>query len=152
MDSFNGIEKKLPWKITTRTIAYSAILVLLMVGEGVLLASRGSAEITVLRVPGQRYQELPNGYISNLYNFQVVNKTTEPMELVVTIDGILGNVRLIGAQHINSSPGKPTEVIAFIDIKASDLHGIKHNFNVVFKTKEGTIVESVRTSFLAPAP
>lgn len=149
-DSHNGIEQKKPWKLNARSIAYTIILILLIAGEGVLLANRGQAEITVLRVPGQRYQETKGGYISNLYNFQVVNKTSKPMNLVSTLEGKPGSIRLVGNNFIKAVPGEPADIIAFIDIKLENLNGMKNTIKVVFTDEEGNQVDAVTTNFIGP--
>ncbi len=150
-DSHNGIEKKQPWKFNARSKAYTVILLLLMAGEGVLIASRGLAEITVLRVPGQRYQEAAGGYISNLYNFQVVNKTTKPMNLKATLVGEPGRIRLVGNNFIKAIPGEPADIIAFIDIKPENLEGMKNTIKVVFTDEDGNEVDAVKTNFIGPS-
>jgi len=149
-DSHNGIEQKKPWKPNARTIAYTIILLVLMAGEGVLLASRGQAEISVLRVPGQRFEETAGGYISNLYNFQVVNKTTKIMNLKASLVGEPGRIRLVGNNFIKAVPGEPADIIAFIDIRPENLKGMKNTIKVVFTDEYGNQVDAVKTNFIGP--
>lgn len=77
----SGIVKR----ITTRSVAYTAILVLLMSILTFLLLTRKDVESTVLRTPGMMYQEQANGDISNMYNFEVVNKTFNNQEVMVRV-------------------------------------------------------------------
>ncbi|MFN7312910.1 MAG: cytochrome c oxidase accessory protein CcoG, partial [Bacteroidota bacterium] len=72
-------------RITTRSVAYTVILVLLMSILTFLLLTRKDVESTVLRTPGMMYQEQANGDISNMYNFEVVNKTFNNQEVMVRV-------------------------------------------------------------------
>jgi cytochrome c oxidase accessory protein FixG len=62
-------------KITPRSIAYMSILALLVGVLSYLLITRKAIDATVLRTPGMLFQEQGGGNISNMYNFEVVNKT-----------------------------------------------------------------------------
>ena len=80
-DSYNGIKEGRQLKFGGRLIGYSVVLVALVGLLSYLLISRADVETTVLRVPGQLFQETPEGNISNLYNIQVINKTFDDIEL-----------------------------------------------------------------------
>ncbi|MCX6295888.1 MAG: cytochrome c oxidase accessory protein CcoG, partial [Bacteroidetes bacterium] len=59
-DSENGIANNQKLKITSRMMAYSAVLVLLLGILVTLLVSRTDVETTIMRTPGMLYQEQPN--------------------------------------------------------------------------------------------
>lgn len=67
----SGIVKR----ITFRSVAYTTILLILMSTLTYLLTTRKEIDSTILRTPGMLHQEQGNGMISNMYNFEVVNKT-----------------------------------------------------------------------------
>lgn len=62
-------------RVTPRSVAYMSILAGLIITLTVLLITRKDVESSVLRTPGLMYQEQGKGVISNMYNFEVVNKT-----------------------------------------------------------------------------
>ena len=70
-----NIADKKPTRFTGRMKAYTAVMLLLLGVEVFLLVSRTEVGISVLRTPGQLYQEQPNGQLSNLYNYKFLNKT-----------------------------------------------------------------------------
>jgi len=81
--SYNGIQKGVQKIISGRVIGYSVVLLALV---GVLvftLATRSDIETTILKVPGTLYQRTPEGYITNLYNVELINKTFEPQAVEV---------------------------------------------------------------------
>ena len=69
------ITKKLPFKFSPRMKGYSAILGILIAVLIGMLFLRNDVEATILRLPGQLYQQKENNIISNVYTFKVVNKT-----------------------------------------------------------------------------
>jgi hypothetical protein len=52
---------------------------------GFLLSSREQIEATILRQPGLLYQDREDGEISNLYDFKVINKSTETMDVDIRL-------------------------------------------------------------------
>ena len=66
-------------RFTFRMKAYSMVIVALTCVLMFFLLSRKDVDITVLRASGMLYQEQPDGYISNLYNAEIINKTTQDL-------------------------------------------------------------------------
>jgi len=73
--SENQIITGLPFQFTNRVKAYTALLIGLMLGMGVLIWNRRSVDTFISRVKGQTYQETEVGKISNLFEAKVLNKT-----------------------------------------------------------------------------
>lgn len=146
--SAESIETGKEFKFTKRAWAYSFVLLLLMFLEGYLLFSRNAIETTVLRVPGQMYQEQPNGIISNLYNGQIVNKTFEKKALKLKIADNQGNIRLVGSE-IQVKEGGKADVVFFVDIPRKDIHKTKTPIKI--EVYEGSnLLETVKTNFMGP--
>lgn len=76
-DSHNGIIKQSRKIFTPRAIAYSIALGVLIIVNIILFAGRTNVEAIILRTPGKLYYETEQGEISNLYNYQLFNKTNE---------------------------------------------------------------------------
>lgn len=62
-------------KLSLRSIAYVSILVVLLTATIYFLVTRKDVDATILRTPGMLHQVQPDGRISNMYNFEVINKT-----------------------------------------------------------------------------
>lgn len=77
----NGFAKR----FTPRSIAYSSILLVLISVLSYLLATRKPVEATVLRTPGMLYQQQDESHVSNMYNFEVINKTFDEQQIEVKI-------------------------------------------------------------------
>lgn len=146
--SVESIEEKKPFKITSRAIGYSVVLVLLIIVEILILAGRSTLEVTVLRVPGKLYQEMPNDKLSNLYNAQILNKAQEPITLNLKIKDDLGNVNVVGThQEITVLGGQKAEVVFFVEVDKENITDRKMKYEVLF-VENDKVIESVKTTFL----
>ncbi len=142
-----SIETGKEFKFAKRAFAYSAVLVILMIIEGFLLFNRGSTETTILRVPGQMYQE-KGEVISNLYNAQVVNKTFEPKRITLKVADNQGVIKLIGNGIIVGKESK-TEVVFFVEMPKNQINKVKTPIKIeVFEGN--TLLETVKTNFMGP--
>ena len=148
-DSYNGIINKGKPIFTPRVIAYSVVLSLLMIVEIFLLASRSDVESLFFRVPGMLYQRTEQGDISNLYNYQLINKTTKdfPIEFEL-LDSGKGKIRLVGDPPV-SLKDDVTEGVLFIDIPPDELESRKTRITISVQT-DGKEIDQVKTTFLGP--
>jgi cytochrome c oxidase accessory protein FixG len=83
--SINSITHGIQKIITPRVIGYSFVLLALMGILGFALITRTDVETTVLKVSGTLYQR-EAGLITNLYNFEFVNKTFDELKLEVKVE------------------------------------------------------------------
>ncbi len=76
-DSVEGIEKGKKAIFNTRTYAYSAVLIILLIVLAFTVSNRSDLDISILRVPGTIYQEIDSINISNIYNTKILNKSSD---------------------------------------------------------------------------
>lgn len=132
----------------SRTLAYSAVLVILIGVMGFMLTSRNIVETTILRATGQLYQKLDNGNIQNLYTFQVVNKTIDDMPIEIKLESHAGELSVIGGEVV--LPGKEMAEGAFlIQMKPSQLDGMKTKVLIGIYS-DGKPLEKIKLGFLGP--
>lgn len=148
-DSMVGIKEKTKRIFTPRVIGYSIVLTLLISVQVFLFATRSKVEAIVLRTPGMLYQEADATHVTNLYNYQVVNKTSNILQKTeFKVKDNLGTVKLVGTiQPI----GK--QAIAkgsfFVEIETSTLTQKTNNIAIeVYVDDE--LIEVVETNFLGP--
>lgn len=147
-DSYNGIANKTKRIFTPRVIAYSIVLLILVGLEVFLLSSRSDVETLLLRTPGMLYQEVDENTLSNLYNYQIINKTTEefPIEFRLTTD--YGAIKLVGQTPIAKKDGV-TEGALFIEMPKDKLEKRKNNIKLEVYSGD-KLVDEVKTTFLGP--
>ncbi|MGB3180198.1 MAG: cytochrome c oxidase accessory protein CcoG [Cyclobacteriaceae bacterium] len=156
-DSEEGIatEKPSGFRMDTRSVAYSIVLVALIGVMGALLFLRSQVETTILRTPGVMYQEQEDGRISNLYQYKLVNKTNEPLRITFSLDDISGgDISFVGNQEVIELPAQGTaEGAMFILLPRQNIRKVSTELSIKVRgLAEDTItLERVDTRFLGPA-
>jgi len=149
LDSENEIADHIKKRVTVKTKAYSAVLVLLMGIIIFLFTLRGNMEATILRTPGMLFQETEGGYITNLYNVKVINKSNKELNLTFELKGHKGSVEMVGTTILHVEKGESNQQAFFVKIHEDDLFHKKTEI-VVGVYEDGILLEEDKTSFLGP--
>ncbi|RMG77511.1 MAG: cytochrome c oxidase accessory protein CcoG [Bacteroidetes bacterium] len=147
-DSYNGIvagERKI---FTPRAIAYSVVLAILVGVNIFLLANRSDVEAVILRTPGMLYQKVDETHLSNLYNYQIFNKTGKELPLELKLKTPYGKLKLVGDPPV-APPNEVVEGAFFIEMDKDHLDSRKTTLDIEVWSN-GKIVDEVSTSFLGP--
>lgn len=148
-DSYNGIVEGKKRRFTPRMMAYTGVLLALIGFEVFLLNYRQNIETLVLRTPGKLYQQVDENRLSNLYNFQVINKTSTDFQKVeFRLVDRQGEIQMIGQPPALPS-GDKTAGSFFIILEKSDIQSHKNRV-VVEVIVDGEVVQKVKTNFLGP--
>ena len=98
--SENSIADGLKLKYTTRMKLYTLLCGIVLTLLSILLITRKDVDATIMRTPGQLFQERGNDSISNLYNIKVINKTMKAVPLTVKLEQNNGTIETIGKSYI----------------------------------------------------
>lgn len=148
-DSYNGIKEGRKSIFTSRVKGYIGVLLALILLQVFLFTTRTQVEAVVLRTPGMLYQEVEDNYISNLYNYQIINKTTSDIgDIQFKLSDIDGRIRTVG-----SIPPAGKQAISegaiFIDIPSDLLTSRKTKIAIeVYSGDE--LIDKLKTNFLGP--
>lgn len=146
----NGIKTGNNKIFTTRVFGYSIVLTLLVSVVAFMLFTRKDIEATILKVPGQLYQEQPDGRISNLYNIQFINKTTRDVEVEMHVkDYDDATIRRVGEDVLIIGAGSRVDGVFFIEMARKDIISMKTVLEVLLET-DGEIVDEISINFVAP--
>ena len=149
--SYDSIAEGRKQLFTPRVKAYSVVLILLLSVLGFSLATRSEVETTILKVPGQLYQKQENNRISNLFNIQFVNKTSEDMDITLEVQGIEGAIiEQVGGNAITIPANSLSEGVFFITAPQGSLEGMQTPLEVIVYGN-GKQVETKKIKFLGPA-
>lgn len=144
-----NIADKKPNRFTWRMKAYTAVMVVLLAVEGFLLASRTDVGISILRTQGQLFQEQPNGQLSNLYNYKLLNKTYKEKTIVFKPENFDGRIELVGEKSLDVPKESDIRGSMFIYINKSDIKERKTKLKIgVYE--EGKRIDVISTTFLGP--
>jgi cytochrome c oxidase accessory protein FixG len=147
--SESNIAEKKPSKFTSRMKAYTAVMIVLLAVESWLLISRTDVGVTVVRTPGQLFQEQPNNKLSNLYNYKLLNKTFREKELSLVPENFKGEIRLVGSKDLKIP--KEGYVAGSMFIILDEAAVTKHKMPLKIAVLEhGTRIHTITTNFLGP--
>jgi len=147
--SENNIAQKKPWMFTLKMKAYSAVMCALIGVLVWLLASRTDVGVTLLRTPGQLYQEQANNQMSNLYNYKILNKTFADKEIELVPENFSGSVKLIGESKLIVPKDGIVSGSMFIYLDKAAVKGRKTQLKIKVMEK-GRRINTITTSFLGP--
>ncbi len=137
------------FKVTTRIIAYSVVLTILLSTLVTLLVIRTDVEATILRTPGMLYQDQPNGMVSNLYNVKIVNKTFKAMPVNVKVIEPSGTIKWVGNGIQTIKPQDISEGEFFIILDRKEIHSAKTKIKLEIYSND-KLVETANTNFIGP--
>lgn len=148
-DSENGIKDKVKLTFTTRMKAYTAVLLILIGVETVLLTTRSDYDATILRAKGMLYQEQPNDQLSNLFTIKLVNKTRENLPVDLKVENFKDyKIQLIG-KDIQVKAEGVTMGEFFVYLNKKDLVERKVKLEIGVYS-HGKKIKTVKTNFLGP--
>ncbi len=149
IDSYNGIVEKKNSLWNSRVAAYTLVLVALLGLESFLFMNRSSVETLFLRTPGMLYQDNDDGYISNLYNYQLINKTDAEMVVTFKCDDIPGILFETIGKPPKTLENQVTEGAVFIKIPKDKIK--KRKTDLLIKVYNGEeLIDESETTFLGP--
>ncbi|MBS1782224.1 MAG: cytochrome c oxidase accessory protein CcoG [Bacteroidetes bacterium] len=144
-----NIADKKPTRFTARMKAYTAVMILLLGVEVYLLVSRTEVGISILRTPGQLYQEQPNNQLSNLYNYKFLNKTYKDKILFLKPENFSGEIKLVGESNLKVPKENYAAGSLFIYINKDQIHQRKTPLKIAVYDGDKKI-ETFTTAFLGP--
>jgi hypothetical protein len=122
----------------------------LLLFQSFLLTNRNDIELIIQRTPGVLFQEKENGQISNLYNFQVMNKTYEEVKnMTFKVYPENAKIQLIGKQRDQLSQLESMKGSFFIEINKTNLSQ-KNSTIEISIFSNGELIDKVETNFLGP--
>lgn len=137
-------KKTFNWRMT----AYSGILVLLLGILTYLLVSRDEVDATVLRTPGQIFQNLPDGRVSNVYNIKLANKTRKDIPMTLKLEGIRGEITMVTPNLVVPAESYHTAPF-FVKLDRSTV--TRRKTPITIGVYEGTKkIKTATTTFLGP--
>ncbi|GAB4092825.1 CcoG/RdxA/FixG family protein [Flaviaesturariibacter terrae] len=138
-------QKKL-WN--ARTKAYSGLLLVLVGVLVALLVTRTDVDATVLRTPGQIFQTLPDGRLSNIYTIKFANKTRHDLPMQLKLENMSGEIQVVGNSLV--APGESyAQAPFFVKLQRKQIE--RRKTKIVIGVYEGPKrIKTVETTFFGP--
>lgn len=148
--SIDNIEKKSKFKFTARMKGYSAVLGILVTVLIGMMFLRNDVEATILRLPGQLYEKMENGNISNVYTYKLINKTTEDIDNVsYKLLSHEGSIELVTHSTFIIPKQGLAEGTLFIQLPTKELNKDKMKLRIGVYSGD-QLIETATTNFLGP--
>ena len=146
--SENMIAESKKWKLNSRSIAYSAVLVILLALVIYFFSKRSSVETTILRAPAMLYQEQPDGRISNLYNLKMLNKTNFDMNVDLKLLSHQAEIKMVG-ELTDIKAQTVGESVFFILFNKDEIKSQETIIEFAVYAN-GELIEKIKTTFIGP--
>lgn len=135
-------------KFNARAIAYSSVLVVLLMVLTYLLTVRGDVETSINRSPGTMFQEYGADNYSNLYNLQMVNKTNSEISIELKLLSPEGEILLIG-DPLMAEKGEVAKRNLLIVLKKENVKSSNNHLEIgIFEN--GKMIDKISTTFVGP--
>ncbi len=148
--SFNSIQNKVAKLLTPRVIGYSVVLLALVSLLSFALLTRSDVQTNVFKVSGTLFQRSEDGFITNLYNVEFINKTFEdlPLQIKVESPATASLVRPDGKSITVPAEGF-LKTIYFIKIPAVDITAAR-TVVTLGVYQNGKLLQKIRVKFIGP--
>jgi len=146
--SEDEIKSNKPFRVSRKIYGYSAVLVVLLSALTFLMLSRSDVKTTMLRASGTLYQMRDDKLVSNLYNAELVNKTSKPLHFEIVPEDTSAKIQYIQKEDELEYGG--TVKLTFFVLLPQD--AVKQ-FKTEMKFKllsDGKVIDRFKTTFIAP--
>ncbi len=147
-DSEKGIQNGVKKIFTTRVKAYSVVLLALIVLQGFLFSNRNNVEVLFLKTSGTLFQEVGETHISNLYDYQIINKTSKIFPVEFRVKGGDGRIKLVGSTPMTLKNGV-TQGVVFVEFPRTVLKERSTEITIEV-LNSGRVIDELTTNFLGP--
>jgi cytochrome c oxidase accessory protein FixG len=147
--SLNSIEKGELFRITPRMKLYAVVLVGLIALFLTLVFTRSAVEAMFLRAPGSLFMQTAEGKIENLYTLKLVNKTMRDLPVELKLEGIAGQLEVMGEKSLIVPAGKLKETSVLIQLDPATLTEATTKLKVGVYSN-GKRMQTVKTVFAGP--
>ncbi|MFD2866480.1 cytochrome c oxidase accessory protein CcoG [Mucilaginibacter antarcticus] len=146
--SENGIRNNEKLSFNGRMKGYSAVIIIMMSVLCYFIFSRSDMDMTVMRSAGMLYQEQPGGYISNIYNAEVINKSNHNKVITIKAEDPSIKIKYIQAPGIINK-GSGVKTMFFIMMPTSKILQPKTTIRLQL-ISDRQLVQTVSTNFVGP--
>ncbi len=133
---------------SARIIAYSIVLLGLLIFATTTLIIRSDVAAVILRTPGSLYQQAGPDSLINLYNIKVVNKTRLEKHIDVKLVSLKGTVTIVGGK-MTILPEARTKSVLFVKVAYTDI--VSETMDIELSIlMDGEEIDITKATFISP--
>ncbi len=137
--------------IRPRVVIYPLILVAVMTAFTIVLATKGPADVTILRGVGRPFVELPGGDIGNPVKIKIVNRTETPMTYAFDPSGADGLHLSIEENPVRVAPGQSRVFMGMLALPRSGFTDGEAIIHLAVSAQEPPFRKDVKYRLMGPA-
>jgi len=135
-------------RFNARVIAYSAVLLGMLVLITYLFTVRGDVETTIIRSQGTMFQEYGPDSYSNLYNLQMVNKTNSKVNVELKLLIPEGEIIIMG-DSLQAAKDEVAQRNLLIVLKKAVVKSSNNHLEIgVYEA--GKLIDKISSTFVGP--
>jgi cytochrome c oxidase accessory protein FixG len=142
------IKSRKPFRLSRRMYGYAAVLVVLMSLLSFLMIDRSDVKTTILRASGTLYQMRNDKMVSNLYNAELVNKTSKALEFEIVPDDKSIKLEYIQKEQKLAYGGR-VKLTFFVLMPQNEVKKFKSEIKFTLLSG-GKVIDKFGTTFIAP--
>jgi cytochrome c oxidase accessory protein FixG len=142
------IKSRKPFRLSRRVYGYAAVLVVLMSLLSFLMIDRSDVKTTILRASGTLYQMRDDKMVSNLYNAELVNKTSKALEFEIVPDDKSIKLEYIQKEQKLAYGGR-VKLTFFVLMPQNEVKKFKSEIKFTLLSG-GKVIDKFGTTFIAP--
>ncbi|EOR95153.1 Type cbb3 cytochrome oxidase biogeneis protein CcoG, involved in Cu oxidation [Arcticibacter svalbardensis MN12-7] len=142
------ITNRKQFTVGRRIYSYAAIILILSAILSFLILRRTDIETTILRASGTLYQMRDDGTVSNLYNAEFYNRTSQSIKFQVVPHGPGTQIQYITKPE-ELKKGASMKITFFIIQDIKNIKSYKSDIKLQVLSA-GKVLENIETTFIAP--
>lgn len=147
--SFNNIERGERFRFTPRMFGYAVVLAGLISLFLFLLFTRSSVEATLLRAPGQLFQQTAEGHINNIYTLKLINKTAHDIPVRLQLENVEGKLTVMGGRDLVVPREQLVSAAVLIELEPEELESANTRLKIGVYSQD-KLLQTVNTAFIGP--
>lgn len=148
LDSEDGIKNSEPFSWTKRTVFYSAVLTALIAFLTILIITQKDFETTITRAKGTVQKSIGNNKSINIYDIDLINKTTTDYDITLKLVGEDGKIQLV-KNHIDLKEQSEARGKFVVTMDKSKIKHGKNKIDIEVYGN-GKLIETKTTIFMGP--
>ena len=106
-------------------------------------------EATLLRAPGQLFQQTAEGRIENIYTLKLINKTARDIPVRLKLENLEGRLTVMGGRDLVVPREQLVSAVVLIDLEPGQLNGATTKLRIGVYSKD-KLLQTVNTGFVGP--
>ena len=116
-----------------------------------VLVTRVPLELDVIRARGQLFQEVPGGFIQNVYTLRVINMDKTDHEFAISVSGLPG-YRIVPATPVAVRAGEIEDVSVNLLVSPDQLDTVNTTISFHVESTDAVIQADSKSTFIGPRP